>query len=171
MLGPIVDDVAALIKRDEVSIGVVGRVVVAVRGSQHHARPPHPSEYVVSADLQTDRAPAPIAPPPGLRVPPAAVTEVDDRLPMRSPAALAAALRAAETNDARQLAPVDRVEVAVLAPDRHHEAQRSEESVALTRRPILHMGVHMSRACARQRYAASIVFELPFVNPVRLTMA
>ena len=55
----------------------------------------------------------------GFSVPPAAIAEVVDHLPMRPPATLTAALCPAEADRHRQLVPVNRVEEAVLGPDRY----------------------------------------------------
>ena len=66
-------------------------------------------------------SPLPIAPDPAVIVPPHAVAEVADATPMRTPAALAPALGAAEPDEARQLAPVDRIKPAVFGGDRHED--------------------------------------------------
>ena len=119
MLRPVVVHVAPLADRYEVHVPVVGGVVVAVAGRQDHPRRPYGSENVVLSNRKADGLPLPVAPGTDLRVPPAAIAKVPDGFPMRSPAALTAALGASKADHRRQLRPVDGVEEAVLAPDRH----------------------------------------------------
>ena len=119
MFRPVVDHVAALAKGREVGVRVVGRVVVAMSGGKDHPRRPHGLEHIVRPNRETDDPPSAIAPGTSLSVPPAAVAEMPDGLPMRSPAALTAALGATEADHSRQLWPVDGVEEAMFAPDRH----------------------------------------------------
>lgn len=52
-------------------------------------------------------------------IPPASVAEMIDRAPMRAAADLTASTRAPEADRGREFAPVDWIEVAVLASDRH----------------------------------------------------
>ena len=118
MLRPIVDHVAALAESREVGVRVVGRVVVAMGGCKDDVGPTSTAEDI-DARPDPDPAPPSIAPTAGLSIPPAAVAEVVDHLPVRSPAALTPALRPAEADRHRRLTPVDRVEEAVLGPDRH----------------------------------------------------
>ena len=121
MLRPVVDHVAALAEGREVGVGIVRRVVVPVGCGQHH---PGSAGTAEDVSLRSDPDPPapPVAPPAGVSVPPAAVAEVVDYLPMRPPAALAAASSPAEPDQRRELRPVDGVEEAVLGPDRHRSA-------------------------------------------------
>ena len=118
MLRPVVDHVAALAEGCEVGVCVVGRVVIAMGGCQDDMGLASAAEDI-DARPDPDPAPPSIAPTAGLSVPPTPIAEVVDHLPVRSPTALAAALRPTKADRHRQLAPVDRVEEAVLGPDRH----------------------------------------------------
>ena len=119
MLWPVVDYVAALAEGCEVGVRVVGGVVIAMGGCQDDIGPASATENIHCSGPDPDPAPPPVAPATSLSVPLAPIAEVIDHLPVRTPAALAAALRPAEADRHRQLAPVDRVEEAVLGPDRH----------------------------------------------------
>ena len=119
MLRPVVDHMAALAESREVGARVVRRVVVAVGGGQEHPCCPHRLQHVVSVDRKADYLTRTIPPETGLSVPPAAIAEVPNGLPVRTPAAFTAALGATEADHGRQLRPVDGVEEAVLAPDGH----------------------------------------------------
>ena len=118
MLRPVVDHVAALAEGREVGVRVVRGVMIPVGGGQDHPSPASAAEDVGTGP-DPDPAPPTIAPATGLSVPPTPIAEVIDHLPVRSSAALTAALGPAEADRHRQLAPVDRVEEAVLGPDRH----------------------------------------------------
>ena len=61
----------------------------------------------------------PGSPHAGLVIPPAAISEMIDQAAVGSPAALASPLRTTKADDGRELGPVDRVEPAMLATDRH----------------------------------------------------
>ncbi len=61
----------------------------------------------------------PVAPACSAIVPPGPVTEMDDVAAMRSPAMLALSLRSAEPDQRGEFAPVDRIEPAMFARDRH----------------------------------------------------
>ena len=119
MLGRIVEHVAALAEGDEVAASVAGGVVIAVSSGQDDLRRPHGSKDVVSADPDAEDASAPITPAQCLSVLPASVAEVEHALPVRAPVRLAATACAPEADHGRELRPVDGVEEAVLAPDRH----------------------------------------------------
>ena len=118
MLWPIVDHVAALAEGREVGICVVRGVVVPMGRRQDDPGPTGSSQDVSFRGYSDPPAPA-IAPPTSLRVPPAAIPEVVDQLPVRTPTPFAAAPSPAEPDHGRELRPVDRVEEAVLGPDRH----------------------------------------------------
>ena len=118
MFRPIVVQMAALAESREIGSRVVTRVVVTVRCGEHHPRPPDNAEHVVGAELQPDEPSTTVTPAPGLCVPPAAITEVDHHLLVWPSAALTASPGPAEAHRDRQLAPIDRVEKAMLAPDR-----------------------------------------------------
>ena len=119
MLGPVMVHVAALAEGCEIGVRVVGRVVVTMSGGKDYPRRPYSLQHIVSPSRETDDPPSAIAPGTGLSVPPTAIAEMPDGLPMRSPAALTAALSAPKADHSRQLWPVDGVEEAVLAPNRH----------------------------------------------------
>ena len=118
MLRTVVDQMASLAEGREVGVGVVGRVVISVSGGKDDFGSAGAAQDVGTRP-DPDPPPPTIAPATRLSVPPAAIAEVIDHLTVRSPTALAPALRAAEADRHRQLAPVDRVEEAVLGPDRH----------------------------------------------------
>lgn len=64
--------------------------------------------------------PAPLVAPAGAGVvPPGSVAQMDDVAPVGASAMLASALGAAEADQDGQFAPVDRVEPAMFACDRH----------------------------------------------------
>ncbi len=119
MLRPVVDHVAPLADGHEIGVAIVSGVVVAMARSQDHPRRPHGAEHIIAIDREAHNPPRPIAPGSGLSVPPAAVAEMPDGFPMRTPAALTAAPGASEADHRRELRPIDGVEEAVLAPDRH----------------------------------------------------
>ena len=121
MLWPVVQHVAPLTERRQVSVSVVGRVVVAVRGRQYDAGDLHPPGFHrlgcgQGAPLQ---AAPPIAPAGRLSIPPTSIAKVLHVLHVQPSAPLAPAPRPHEADDGRELQPVDRVEMAMLAADRH----------------------------------------------------
>jgi hypothetical protein len=79
MLITVVQHVAALAEGCQVGVLVVGRVVVAVRGSQHHPRAANPGEQVLVAKLRPEPAALAVAPARDLGIRPPAVPEVQDR--------------------------------------------------------------------------------------------
>ena len=119
VLRPIVEHVAALAPGREVGRRVVRGVVVPVCGGKHHPRRSNGREQLVGTNGETDDPPSPVPPGRSLLVPPPSVTEAEHRPAMGAPTALAPTLGTAEPDHHRQLTPVDRVEEAVLAPDRH----------------------------------------------------
>ena len=121
MLWPVVDHVAPLAEGREVGVRVVRGVVIPVGSGQNDPGLPDAAEDVGLCRNPDPPAP-PVAPSAGIRVPPAAIAKVVDHPPVRSPAALTAAFRPAETDHGRELGPVDRVEEAMLGPDRHETA-------------------------------------------------
>lgn len=140
MLGRVVDHVAALAKRGEVSPTrtTEGRIVVEVGGCKidgfaRHANCLERHEPGLPPEL----ASATVAPGPNLRVPPHAVdAELGDEEAMGAAASLAPTLCARETDDLADLGPVDRVEPAMFRADRHrrilsHPAQERKEKVGL----------------------------------------
>ena len=141
VLGPVVDHVAALTERGEIGVRVVGGVVVAVSRGQHHPGPTQVPENVGGPGHDAHPSATPVTPRGGRRVPPAAIAEVDHGLPVWSPTTLASAPGAPEPDRDRELRPVNRVEEAMLAPDRHGVVRRSdlkrERRTAWTGRPGL----------------------------------
>jgi hypothetical protein len=127
-----VDHVAALAEGRESGIRVVGRIEIPVSCCQDDMGPASAADYI-NARPNPDPAPPPIAPAAGLGVPPAAIAEVVDHLRVRSPTALAAALRPAKADRHRQLAPVDWVEESVLGPERHGVTRNPMECSTLQR--------------------------------------
>jgi hypothetical protein len=119
MLRAIVVHVAALAEGGEVLRPVVGRVMIAVPGRENHARGSHTPENIIRPDRQTDEASGSITPGARLSIPPATVPEMKDALSMRTQTDLAAPLSPLKADHSRELAPIDGVEEAVLAPDRH----------------------------------------------------
>ena len=91
---------APLAEGREVGVRVVRGVVIPMRGSEDDPRPTGTTEDVAPHPNPDPPAPA-IAPPAGFRVPPAAIPEVVDHLPMWPSAAFAAALRPAEADHHR----------------------------------------------------------------------
>ena len=73
MLRPIVVDVAALAKSREIAVEVVGSVVIAVRGCQHHARcADHPE--ILNRRQGSQRSSLAISPSTDRGIPPASIT-------------------------------------------------------------------------------------------------
>ena len=116
MLAPVEDHVAEC---REIGRAVVSGVVVSVCGREHHPRCPHEPEHIVRPDREADGSPGTVTPGGRLLVLPAPVAQMEHRSPVRPSAALTPPLRAAETGHRQELWPVDRVEEAVLASDRH----------------------------------------------------
>ena len=131
MLPRIVTHVAGLAERRQVSQTVVAGVVVEMRAGQRHARPAERQgrRDAGEARLRVDHGggagqcpypPAPAVPPAGAGVvPPSSVAEMHDVATVRPAAMLALPLGAVEADQRGQLAPVDRVEPAMFACDRH----------------------------------------------------
>src|SRR5215469_10516038 len=88
-----------------------------MRGRQHDAR--HPIPACLDQVGPMNHPPAAIAPRRRLLVEPAPIRQAADKGKVRSPAALAPALRAFEANAPAQLAPVRRIERSQLAADWH----------------------------------------------------
>jgi hypothetical protein len=95
MLRPVVDQMTALAEGREVGARVVRGVVIPVGRGQND---PGPTDLAEDIGPQCDPDPATpsITPPAGIRVPPAAISELVDHPPVRSPAAFTAALSPAE---------------------------------------------------------------------------
>ena len=127
----IVEHVTPLAERGEVAGPVVAWVVVQMRAGQDHAGDGETRGRAMPVRVglsclkhlrwwQPAHPPAAaITPGAALGIPPGAVAQVRDVLPMQAAAALAAALGASEADDMGQLAPVDGVIPAVLRSDRH----------------------------------------------------
>lgn len=101
------------------SAGRLSAVSVPVCDGEHHAGCPDGRENVVGADDEADDPAGTIAPGSGILAPPSAIAKTEHRPTVRAPAALALTLGPAEPDHRRQLAPVDRIEEPMLAPDRH----------------------------------------------------
>lgn len=88
MLRTVVNHVAALADRDQRVQRAVAGVMVEMRAGQHHRRPFPDMEDVLGRPTNTSTiAVSPIRP---AFIPPASVAEVEDPLPMRTPAMFAA---------------------------------------------------------------------------------
>jgi hypothetical protein len=118
VLRPVVDHVTPLTEGREVRVCVIRGVVVAMGSGQNNPGPAGTAEDV-GPPRYTDPPAPPVAPPAGFSIPPPAVSEVIDHLSVRPTAALTASASPPEADHSRQLRPVDGVEEAVLAPDRH----------------------------------------------------
>lgn len=90
MLRSVVDHVASLAGGREVGVRVVRGIVVPMSSSQNYPCQASLAEYVGSRFKPDPPAPA-VTLPTSFCIPPAAITEVVDHPPVRSPAALAAA--------------------------------------------------------------------------------
>ena len=86
---------------------------------QHDFRHPDPSHEIIEARRAGYRLPLLVALGAQLTVPPAAIRETVDLLPVWPPTPLAAATSPPKADHGRELRPVDGVEEAVLGPDRH----------------------------------------------------
>lgn len=117
MLGRIVDHVAALAQGCQLIEGAVTGIVVEVRAGQHHLGPLAANKNILG---WTTYAP-PLRTPPvePIRIPPPAISEMEDALAMRPPTMLANAPCPFETDEARDMLPVDRVKKDMLGADRH----------------------------------------------------
>ena len=113
--------VAALAQGGEVRGLVIRRVVVAVRRRQDDAGRAGALQQAVGWLQAADPLAGPVTPPMGLFVPPAPVPKVQDHAPVWPAAGLAPTFGTAEADRGRQLAPVDRIEPAVVPADRHGE--------------------------------------------------
>ena len=88
VLGLIVQDVTALAEGSEVRRAVVSRVIVPVRGGEHHPRRLDLAEHVGRADFDADEPAGSVAPGNSGRVPPPAIAQAEygsDRAGARSP--------------------------------------------------------------------------------------
>ncbi len=130
VLGPVVRQVAALAQGREIALVVVTRIMIEVRAGQHDAggRQHRLTGQFGQAQLprhalrrcQPAHAPAAIvAPAAPLLVIPAPVAQMPHPCAMRPAAMLTAPLGTLETDKGRKLAPVDRVEPAMVRTDRH----------------------------------------------------
>ena len=116
MLGRVVDHVTALAQRREVGRGIIARIVVEVGTREHDVGG---SRRVEDVGPEPDHPPPSRSPGGNIRVPPAAVAQVDDVATVRTPAPLATRTGTTEPNHGGQLGPVDRVEPSVFGADRH----------------------------------------------------
>ena len=125
---------ASLAERSEVARPVVAGVMVQVgacqndtSGADHRGSTDagEPGLYALQYDgcrQVTDPPPLPIPPTSRILIPPAPIAEVENVLPVRTPAMLAAPLGTGEPDKVGQLAPIDRVEPAMFACNRHRKA-------------------------------------------------
>src|SRR4051812_43118837 len=119
MLRSVVQHVAPLAERLQVSRPVLGRVVVEVSAGQDHPRGLEWLAQPIWGRETPKGAALPVSPHASFVIPPAAISEVTDQAAVGSPAALAAPLGTTKADDGRELGPVDRVEPAMLSTDRH----------------------------------------------------
>lgn len=131
MFARVMAHVTGLAQRRQIARPVVAGIVIEMRAGQDHAGP---AERLRRCDArqaglrmdhrggagQAPHPPAPpVAPARGAIVPPGPVAEMDDVVAMRSPAMLAPSLGSAEPDQRGEFAPVDRIEPAMFARDRH----------------------------------------------------
>lgn len=149
MLRLIVEHVAALTERLKVGHFVVAGIVVEMRASQDHLG-------LLDCRIRgkgreaAQNASSSRAPGRGLFVPPASISEVTNGFPMRTPAALTAALSAPKSDHLRKLDPVDWIEKAAMAADGHGKALR-EWSVLVLRLQLSDHIVSMGLVTAENR--------------------
>ena len=106
VLRAIVIDMAALAEGHEIAVEVVGGVVIAVSRSQYDPRRTDEAEILDGREA-AQRTALPIAPGADAGIPPAPITEMVYRLPMRPTAALAGATCSPKADRGRELRPVD----------------------------------------------------------------
>ena len=103
--------------------GAITRIVIEVRAGQHHWCPPALDQDVLGrSSYPSPGAVAPVLPAP---VPPSTVAKVENSLPVRTPAMLAAPTCSHEPNKMRELWPVDGIQKDVLRADWHEVQIRS----------------------------------------------
>ena len=134
MFGGVMDHMATLAERGEVARPVVAGIMVQVRAGKDHARDAQMGGRVDARESrlrprqiirrrQAANPPAlPVAPACRVLVPPDAIAEVQHVAAVRAPAMLTTSLGAAKPDDVGQLAPVDRIEPAMFARDRHDDS-------------------------------------------------
>ena len=105
---------AALAYGQEVTAGVVGRVMIEMGAGQAHARPRQARRPGRQGRELLQPATLCITPCAALSVPPSSVTQMGHNLSMGLPAPLPAAFGAAEAHRGRELVPIERVEAAVF---------------------------------------------------------
>ncbi|MGI3903085.1 MAG: hypothetical protein ACRYGP_30445 [Janthinobacterium lividum] len=103
---------------------VVLRVVVTVSRREDDAGGASSLDQAVGRLEAAHRLPGTVTPPLGLIIPPAAVTKVQHHAPVWPAAGLAPTLGPPKPDRGRQLAPVDRIEPAVVPADRHETSRR-----------------------------------------------
>ena len=184
VFGRVMDHVAPLAERSEVARPVVARIVVEVRAGEHHARDEQlrrglePGEHELLALDRVgmpERAHAttvPVPPDPAIIVPPHAVAQVTDAPPVRTPAAFAPALGASEPDEARQLAPVDRVKPAMFGSDRHEgdsdSSTRGTEGEKAGSSRIMNGSTQRANACSTNiRFGDAHLVRLRFGEAAR----
>ena len=117
MLGRIVDHVAALAQSCQLVEGAVAWIVVEVGAGQHHLGPLAACQDILGRATYAPTLRTPPVEP--LRIPPPAISEMENTLAMRSPTMFANAPCPFEADEARDMLPVDRVEKDMFRSDRH----------------------------------------------------
>src|SRR5690349_5481444 len=140
MLGPVVQQMAALAERPEIAVAraAMRRVVVEMRRRQHDLS--HPCRRIRGWGGRGDPASFAVAPDLALLIPPAAVAEMLDGPAMRSAACLAMPPGADEPDPVTDLRPVDRIEKSQLRSYRHR---------SILSRPASHLGRSSCRSLTR----------------------
>ncbi len=115
MLGAIVLKMAALAPGGKIGIAVPAGIMLTMTGRQDRHRQPRARQI----GHLPQRLPPVRSPSSGLRIPPAPVVEADDEVSVRPSTSLAASTRSFEADHCRELRPVDRIEMAEFAADRH----------------------------------------------------
>jgi hypothetical protein len=116
VLFTVVNHMAALAERLQVSQPVIGRIMVEVRSRENY--PGCPNCDVV-ANSSNKAASASIAPRPFVFIPPSTIAQMQDLTAMRPAAPLAPAFSSVKPDYRRKLRPVDWVKPLVLGADRH----------------------------------------------------
>ena len=119
MLGRVVDDVAALAQRAQVSRRAITEIVVEVGTGEDDICRPHNRQ---GEALNGDTAPLVIAPETGSGVPPAAIAQVRHIAHVRAAALLTPGAGSVEADRLGDLLPVDRVQPTVFGADRHRDS-------------------------------------------------
>jgi hypothetical protein len=164
MLVAVMDHMAALAKRFQVSRPIVGWIMIKVSGRQRD--PGCSNDDVISSwSKAPQRAAAPIAPRLAFLVPPSAVAQMPDLTAMRPAAFLAAAFRPLKPDHRRELRPVDGIEPFVLGADRHRVLSLRAKGVERPGRAFRNYAVRNATGGANLMHWLARVAELDRLAP------